>query len=74
MRIPKLIRKKLFTWSNTKISKLIYKEMWSTLKVTDQLRFKSKTVDPTIYTNFPSHRLVICATVVQTDVEENNFT
>ena len=71
MRIPKLIRKKLFTWSNTKISKLIYKE---TLKVTDQFRLKSKTVDPTIYTNFPSHQLVICATVVQTDVEENNST
>ena len=74
MRILKLIRKKLFTWSNTKISKLICKEMLSTLKVTDQFRFKSKTVDPTIYTNFPSHQLVICATVVQTDVEENNST
>ena len=74
MRIPKLIKKKLFTWFNTKISKLIYREKWSTLKVTNQFRFKSKTVDPTIYTNFPSHRPVICATVVQTDVEENNST
>ena len=37
-----------------------------------QIKVSKVSVDPTIFTNFSSHQLVICATVVQTDVEENN--
>ena len=33
----------------------------------NQLTLKWKTVDPTLYTNYKSHLLVICATVAQTE-------